>query len=79
MEPKIKALISLAIIVILFFIIIIFKIKSDKKGKSLAIQSLKRERNIVNDNNGLHREAIKLKEKRSFFTDLYKYAKNYKK
>jgi len=37
METKIKALISLAIIVILFLIIIRFKIKSDKKGKSLAI------------------------------------------
>ena len=39
METKIKALISLAIIVILFLIIIRFKIKSDKKRKSLAIPS----------------------------------------
>ena len=37
MEPKIKALISLAIIVILFVIIIRFKNKSDKKRKLLAI------------------------------------------
>jgi asparagine N-glycosylation enzyme membrane subunit Stt3 len=35
METKIKALISLAIIVILLFIIIRLKIKSDKKTKSL--------------------------------------------
>ena len=37
METKIKAIISLAVIVILFLIIIRFKIKSDKKRKSLAI------------------------------------------
>jgi hypothetical protein len=37
METKIKALITLAIIVILFIIIIRYKIKSDKKRKSLAI------------------------------------------
>lgn len=36
METKIKAIISLAIIVILLFIIIRFKIKSDKKRKSLG-------------------------------------------
>jgi hypothetical protein len=37
MEPKIKAIISLATIVILLLIIIRYKIKSDKKRKSLAI------------------------------------------
>jgi uncharacterized membrane protein HdeD (DUF308 family) len=51
METKIKALISLAIIVILFLIIIRFKIKSDKKGKSLAIPN---------------NEAIEPKGKKSF-------------
>ena len=51
MEPKIKALISLAIIVILFLVIIIFKIKIDKKRKSLAIP---------------FNETIKLKVKKSF-------------
>jgi len=53
MEPKIKALISLAIFVILFFVIIIFKIKSDKKRKSLAIP---------------YNETIKPKEKKSFLS-----------
>jgi hypothetical protein len=50
-EPKIKALISLAIIVFLFVIIIRFKIKGDKKRKSLAIQ---------------YNETIKPKGKKSF-------------
>ena len=39
METKIKALITLAIIVILFIIIIRFKIKSDKKRKSFSVSS----------------------------------------
>jgi hypothetical protein len=38
METKIKALISLLIIVILFLIILRFKTRNDKKRKSLAIQ-----------------------------------------
>jgi hypothetical protein len=37
METKIKAFISFAIIIILLFIIIRFKIKSDKKSKSIEI------------------------------------------
>jgi hypothetical protein len=51
METKTKALISLAIIVILLFIIIRFKIKSDKRRKSLAIK---------------YNETIKPKVKKSF-------------
>jgi O-antigen/teichoic acid export membrane protein len=51
METKITALISLAIIVILLLIIIRFKIKSDKKRKSLAIP---------------YNETIKPKVKKSF-------------
>jgi uncharacterized membrane protein len=51
METKIKALISLAIIVILLFIIIRFKIKSDKKTKSLE---------------NPHNETINAKVKKSF-------------
>jgi len=53
MEPKIKALISLAIIVILFLIIVRFKIKSDKKRKSLVFP---------------YNETIKPKEKKSFLS-----------
>jgi CDP-diglyceride synthetase len=51
METKIKALISLAIIVILLFIIIRFKIKSDKKTESLETR---------------HNETINPKVKKSF-------------
>jgi asparagine N-glycosylation enzyme membrane subunit Stt3 len=51
METKITALISLVIIVILLLIIIRFKIKSDKKRKSLAIP---------------YNETIKPKVKKSF-------------
>jgi hypothetical protein len=51
METKIKALIFLAIVVILFLIIIRFKIKSDKKRKSIAIP---------------YNETIKPKGKKSF-------------
>jgi uncharacterized membrane protein HdeD (DUF308 family) len=51
METKIKALISLAIIVIFLFIIIRFKIKSDKKTKSLETP---------------HNETINPKVKKSF-------------
>jgi hypothetical protein len=68
MEPKIKALISLAIIVILFLIIIGFKIKSEKKRKSLAIPSVEREKNIINDKNSPYKEPIKPKEKKSFLS-----------
>lgn len=55
METKIKALISLVGIVILFLIIIRFKIKSDKKRKSLAIP---------------YNETIKPKVKKSFLASL---------
>jgi O-antigen/teichoic acid export membrane protein len=51
MGATIKALISLAIVVILLLIIIRFKIKNDKKRKSLAIQ---------------YNETIKPKVKKSF-------------
>lgn len=53
MESKIKAIISLAVIVSLLLIIIRFKINSDKKGRSLAIP---------------YNETIKPKEKKSFLS-----------
>jgi len=70
METKIKALISLAIIVILFFIIIRFKIKSDKKRKSLSISSVEREKNINNYNNESQHETIKPKGKQPYFVGI---------
>ena len=64
MGTTIKALISLAIVVILFLIIIRFKIKSDKKRKSLAIPSVEREKNYP------YNETIKPKEKKSFLSTI---------
>ena len=55
METKIKAIISLVVIVTLFLIIIRFKIISDKKRKSLAIP---------------YNETIKPKGKQSFFVGI---------
>jgi len=67
---KIKALICLAIIIILFFIIIRAKIKSDKKRKSLPVSSAEREKNINNDNNESQHETIKPKGKQPYFVGI---------
>jgi hypothetical protein len=64
METKMKAIISLAIIVILFLIIIRYKIISDKKKKSLAISYAELEKNINNDINEPKHEIIKPKDKK---------------
>jgi CDP-diglyceride synthetase len=66
MGTKINAIVSIVIVVIFLFIIIRFKIKSDKKRKSLAIQSVEREKNNINDKNYPYNETINPKVKKSF-------------
>jgi large-conductance mechanosensitive channel len=68
MGTKINAIVSIVIVVIFLFIIIRFKIKSDKKRKSLAIQSVEREKNNINDKNYPYNETINPKVKKSFLS-----------
>jgi hypothetical protein len=70
MENTTNTLVLIVIIVIFLFIAIGFKIKSDKKRKSLEISSIVREKNINNDKNEPHNETIMQKGKRPYLAGI---------
>jgi hypothetical protein len=63
MGTKTNALVLIVIVVIILFIAIDFKIKSDKKRKSLGIPSAERE-NIINDKNEPYNKSLMQKSKK---------------
>ena len=70
METKTRVLVLLVIVVIFLFIAIGFKIRGDKKRKSLAIYSAEQEKNINNDKNEPQHETIKPKGKKAFLSGI---------
>jgi hypothetical protein len=64
METKANAIVLIVIVLFFLLIAILFKIKSDKKRKSLAISYAEREKNINNDKNEPYSKTLMQKGKK---------------